>query len=152
MYIIRQAETACAKITTVDNNPVGVKFIDPVDNLYMNSDAILSACWEALGKNETVYQPCVAQTQCKAGEVTIFQGYVARQAATVEALIAADSTYADSGAGAGTPVATTTDNATGTTSTARPTAPSSGANGLVASRKVVAFGAFFAMAAAGLVL
>lgn len=86
--------------------------------------------------------------------MTAFQGYVARQATTVKALIGANPTYATSAAVAGMPAETTTSTATGTaTGTAgasTPTIIGNGASGLVASGKVVAFGSFVAMAVAGL--
>lgn len=187
LYYLRQVETARAEIAASNAGPLGMKFADPLDNLYTISDAVVSAgcktciyplyqkaspdcakesnppsvnsatpaehlkCWESLGKSATVYQPCVTQTQCKGGEVAAFQGYVARQATTVKALIEAKPTYATFGAVAGMPAATTTGTATGTAGTPTPTAPGSGASGLVASGKVVAFGTFVAMAAAGLV-
>ncbi|KAF9541651.1 hypothetical protein EC957_002892 [Mortierella hygrophila] len=187
LYYLRQVETTRAEITASNAGPMGMKFANPVDNLYTISDAVLSTgcktciyplyqkaspdcakesnppsvnsatpaehlkCWEFLGKNETVYQPCVAQTQCKAGEVTAFQGYVARQAATAKALIEANPAYATSGAVADAFAATSTGTATGTAGTSKPTILGSGANGLIASGKVVAFGAFVALAAAGLV-
>ncbi|KAK3808906.1 MAG: hypothetical protein J3R72DRAFT_464365 [Linnemannia gamsii] len=118
-------------------------------------------CWDSLARNETVFQPCVAQKKCSAGEVTIFEGYVARQAETVRAVIAADPEYAFTQSPGWSFIGTTTGSATGAVTTGKPTGlavtgksggPASGAMGLVASEKIVAFGAFVAMAAAGLVL
>lgn len=93
--------------------------------------------------------------------MTIFEGYVARQEATVRALIAADPEYANTQTPGWSFIGTTTSSATGAAATGKPTGlaatdnstgPASGAMGLVVSEKVVAFGAFVAMAAAGLVL
>ncbi|KAG0377230.1 hypothetical protein BGX24_006474 [Mortierella sp. AD032] len=121
-------------------------------------------CWDSLDRNKTVFQPCVAQKKCSAGEVTIFKGYVTRQAATVRAVIAADPEYAYTESPGWSFIGTTTGSATGAAATGKPTGlaatdkstgPASGAMGLVASEKVVAFGAigaFVAMAAAGLAL
>ncbi|KAI9237171.1 MAG: hypothetical protein BYD32DRAFT_416997 [Podila humilis] len=149
IYPVYQTSTpACAN----ESNPPSFGSTFPAQHL---------RCWDSLGKNETVFQPCVAQTKCSAGEVTIFEGYVARQAATVRALIAADPEYANTQTPGWSFIGTTTGSTTGAAATGKPTGlaatdnstgPASGAMGLVASEKVVAFGAFVAMAAAGLVL
>ncbi|KAF8975463.1 hypothetical protein BGZ52_008882, partial [Haplosporangium bisporale] len=62
IYPVYQTSTpACAN----ESNPPSFGSTFPAQHL---------RCWDSLGKNETVFQPCVAQTKCSAGEVTIFEG------------------------------------------------------------------------------
>ncbi|KAG0285263.1 hypothetical protein BGZ96_010443 [Linnemannia gamsii] len=140
--LYQKGSPACAK----ESNPPSV---------HSGSTAEHLKCWEELGKNETVYQPCVAETTCKAGELTVFQGYVTRQAATFKALIAADPVFASSGdwtiADANT--TTSTGTASGTAGTSKPSIlANGGAMRAVGSGKAVAFGVVVAMSAARLFL
>ncbi|KAG0302088.1 hypothetical protein BGZ97_002505 [Linnemannia gamsii] len=144
--LYQKGSPACAK----ESNPPSVHSSMSREHL---------KCWEELGKNATVYQPCVAQTACKGEEVTSFQGYVARQATTFKALSDADPLFADSGektvadANTTTTTGTTTGTTSGTAGAGKPSSPATGgAMGVVGSGKVAAFGAVVAMAAAGLFL